>query len=725
MPMTCQVFGGKQEFPFNAQIRVACPIGSTLTCQLGNMVYKVIPSTNSYTFSVHIKGTWTIKAVLGDKTIVENVEVTSDAEIINVELIKAIKDLPLYSKLKFSSGKTFVLQAKNVYDHEPNSVTLCSEYIIEDAPWGEKGDILYSESNIHKNIMPKYYNELSELEKSTIIYRSFNTYQGESGPDDVLALYKKQTYKVESFFYAPDIGELSVMVKFIPENADGGDCEWWGAGFNYQGVLGYDNYSTRKRTFSDGVPGRYFTTTTRCHTYNRNTTYSVATIDSDGSMYAVEETLLQQVGGVAPFPPEVRSGVVPFCDIKGNTIVTKDLDGYYQIIGTSDTPNIFGIQRDITSSSLEWTRTDDAVGMSATASNGSDSGRSSFDYAMPWKGIVRETLSTGDVMVKIPKFYFRRYREGNIEHIQITEKKIDGFELHPLFNNGGVEREYAYIGAYETSSNNKSVSGATPTVSQTRATMRDNARSKGTGWGLVDIAALSAAQMLYLVEYATNDSQTAIGRGYVDGNSAILQTGTCDNVPGLTGVPTGTKGKVDVVYRGIEGIWGNIREWIDGINFNNSEIWVCNNPSLYADSTSTNYTRLSYNLINNTGYITDLGIDTGENKHVMLPFKAGGTNSTYYPDYVNGKVGGRTWRVLNVGGGLAGNSDAGLFCTYGDFGPGNTHNRVGSRLLYIPQTGGGGAEPHPEITNPEITPSPSTSVTTSTSNRKHNGGSDL
>lgn len=349
----------------------------------------------------------------------------------------------------------------------------------------------------------------------------------------------------------------------------------------------------------------------------------------------------------------------------------------------TDPIKIYGIQRDITDPSPEWTRTDDAVGMTATASVGNVAGHSDFSKCMPWKGMVRENIGT-DVMVKIPKFYYKRYREGNTEFIKIADNPADGFTVHPLFNHAGVEKDFAYVGAYKTSSNNKSVSGANPQVNQTRATMRNNAKTKGAGWSLIDIATLSAIQMLFLVEYATNDSQKAIGRGYVDGNSSILQTGTCYNVPNLTGVPTGTKGKVDVIYRGIEGLWGNIREWIDGINFNNSEIWVCNNPSSYADSTSTSYTRLSYNLVNSTGYITELGIDQSENKHAMLPFRVGGTNSTYCPDYANGSINGRTWRVLNAGGGLAGNSDAGIFCTYCDFGPANTYNRVGSRLLYIP-----------------------------------------
>ena len=66
---------------------------------------------------------------------------------------------------------------------------------------------------------------------------------------------------------------------------------------------------------------------------------------------------------------------------------------------------IYGIYRDITASSPAWAREDDAVGKTAKASVGTTAGASDFDNCYPWSGIVRETLSTGDVMVKVPKFF--------------------------------------------------------------------------------------------------------------------------------------------------------------------------------------------------------------------------------------------------------------------------------------------------------------------------------
>lgn len=367
--------------------------------------------------------------------------------------------------------------------------------------------------------------------------------------------------------------------------------------------------------------------------------------------------------------------------VSSNVVITSD--GQTESVELSFV-KIYGISRDKTASSPVWARTDEAVGMTATASVGTTAGASDFDNCYPWSGIVRETLSTGDVMVKIPKFYFQRYREGNIEHIRIADKNTTGFELHPAFKHAGVEVDYIYVGAYKTSSNNKSVSGASPQVSQTRATFRSNAKAKGAGWSLWDVAVLSAIQMLMLVEFATNNMQSAIGRGYCDSNSAAISTGSCNSVSNLTGRPAGTDGKVDVVWRGIEGLWGNVWEWVDGVNWNDGTYYVCNDPSKYADDTATNYTALSFKGATNwsSSYITEEGLDTGDNEHVMLPAAAGsGSESTYDCDACWSSTG---WRVFNRGGCWNFGSECGLFTARLNFTSSGSYTNIGSRLLYIP-----------------------------------------
>ena len=367
-----------------------------------------------------------------------------------------------------------------------------------------------------------------------------------------------------------------------------------------------------------------------------------------------------------------------------STQVTIELEGQSKSVELHlKLIKIYGISRDITNSSPAWARTDKAVGMTATATVGTIAGSSDFDNCYPWSGIVRETLSTGDVMVKIPKFYFQRYREGSVEYIRIADKATNGFTLHPAFNHGGVESEYVYVGAYKTSSDNKSVSGANPQVSQTRDTMRNNAKAKGAGWSLIDIAALSAIQILILVEFANNDVQSVIGRGYCDKNSRALSTGTCDNVNGLTGRPAGTDGFVDVVWRGIEGFWGNVWEWVDGVNWNSGTYYVCNDPSKYVDDTTTNYTTLSFTgSVKWSGdYITEEGLDS-TNNHVILPRAANaGSSSTYECDACWSSTG---WCVFRHGGDWNDDSYCGLFTAFLYNDSSSSSSYFGSRLLYIP-----------------------------------------
>ena len=178
--------------------------------------------------------------------------------------------------------------------------------------------------------------------------------------------------------------------------------------------------------------------------------------------------------------------------------------------------------------------------------------------------------------------------------------------------------------------------------------------------------------------------ESKIGRGYCDNNHGALSTGSCNNVANLTGRPAGTDGKTGVVYRGIEDFWGNVWEWVDGVNWNNGSYYVCNNPANYADDTATNYTALSYKGATNwnSSYITEEGLDSGNNPHVMLPAAAGsGSESTYMCDGCWSSTG---WRGFPHGGFWAAGSVCGLFTAALDFPSSTGSTNIGSRLLYIP-----------------------------------------
>ena len=361
-----------------------------------------------------------------------------------------------------------------------------------------------------------------------------------------------------------------------------------------------------------------------------------------------------------------------------------EVDAVMQYPVTLEFAVIMGVQRDITSSLPAWERTDEAVGLSATATVGTAPGASDFDNMPIYRDIAKETVPSGDIMVKIPAFYYQRYRDGNTEHIRIADKPVDGFTLHPAFDRGdyGVY-DHIYVGAYKTSSGHKSGAGVAPLVNITRAAFRSNAKTKGAGWGIIDLAAVSAIQMLITVEFATNDVQTAIGAGYSNA-SAALATGTCDTVTNLTGRPAGTADKVDVVWRGIEGFWGNVWEWTDGININNGTYYVSNNPDNYADDTASFYTALSYT--GSTGwsssYIQTEGLDEA-NSWAMMPALAGsGSATTYFCDGCWSSTG---WRVFVRGGAWDDGSLGGLWASYTNIASSATNTSSGSRLLYLPR----------------------------------------
>lgn len=349
---------------------------------------------------------------------------------------------------------------------------------------------------------------------------------------------------------------------------------------------------------------------------------------------------------------------------------------------------VYGISRDITDPSPVWTRTNDAVGMNATATNGTAAGASDFSLYYPWREITRVTLPTGDVMVKIPRFWFRRYRDGNIEHIEIADTAIPGYTLHPAFAHSGVEKDCIYVGAYKSSNNNRSVSGAEVTTTSRQSTFQEQAAEKGAGWRIFDISTLSAIQMLILVEFATNDTQGTIGKGISAASSVV--TGTTDSVIGLTGSVDRTNELRDVVWRGLEGLWGNVPEHIGGLYRWYHAYTVTNSHDTGEDSNAT-YATLSYDgptgtFLNNGAYIMELGLDT-EYSHIMLPTVVSetlGSEDTYYCDAYQTLSGDYPTVAMAHGGFPSERSGCGLFAMRNIRPTSDGGIRCASRLIYIP-----------------------------------------
>lgn len=320
---------------------------------------------------------------------------------------------------------------------------------------------------------------------------------------------------------------------------------------------------------------------------------------------------------------------------------------------------------------------------------GTGAGSSPFDSYLPWNGMDEFNISgstigpkrgdlgfsrTGaDTMVYIPEYYFKVVDDsaGSKRYFYVSDKPKTGFTRHP-----GSGR---YVGRYNSIAGSYSKSGVAPMVNITRVTAREGAKSKGSKWSEYDFASWCAVWLLYLIEFADWDSQSKIGRGYCDNNSAAINSGGTDSMTYHTGRASGTDGKTAVQYRHIENPWGNVFEWIDGINFSDSTVYVCTNPTNYADDTTSNYTNIGTKS-QTDGYIKSLGYSSTM-PWAFFPVATGGSETTYIPDYAYYYSG---WRVLRVGGYWGGGSNAGLFCFDASNTSSNTSSDVGARLLYNP-----------------------------------------
>lgn len=316
---------------------------------------------------------------------------------------------------------------------------------------------------------------------------------------------------------------------------------------------------------------------------------------------------------------------------------------------------------------------------------GTGAGSSPFDSYAPWSGmeeynIVNNAVSykkgqsgfsrTGnDTVVYIPEFYYKITESGGKRYFYVADKAATGFTKHP-----GSGK---YVGRYNTGANYVSKSGLSPLVNISRATARTGSKSKGSKWGQYDYASWCAVWLLYLVEFADWNSQTAIGRGNVDSGS-VKTTGGTDSMTYHTGRASGTDGSTQVQYRGIEDPWGNVWEWIDGVNFSDGTVYVCTTPSSYADDTATNYTSAGTKVQSN-GWIKDIGMSSNM-PWTFYPITVGGSETTYISDYA---YYGSGWRVLMVGGNYNNGSNAGLFYFNANNTSSNTNSNVGARPLVL------------------------------------------
>ena len=328
---------------------------------------------------------------------------------------------------------------------------------------------------------------------------------------------------------------------------------------------------------------------------------------------------------------------------------------------------------------------------------GTGSGSSPFDSYMPWMGMEEYNIinTSGKVlnkkgesgftrtninmpvMVKIPEFYYKIEKSGSIFRYYVADGPVDGLSLHP----GSGDN---YLGRYESGEASSgtmglilaSYSGTTPSVSKTRSTFRDYARNMASGFQLRDIAAWCAYDLLYLVEYADFNSQEKIGPGIVN-DTAAHKTGETDAMVYHTG-RANSGDNAAVQYRGIENPWGNVSEFIDGINILTQVAYICTEPESYADDTTDNYKSSGFTTPD-SGFIKELGFSSGFPWALLPDTTGGGSSTTYIPDFVYSRLGEK---VLNVGGHITSEQEAGLFFFHAGATSLGKSDKIGARLQF-------------------------------------------
>ena len=279
--------------------------------------------------------------------------------------------------------------------------------------------------------------------------------------------------------------------------------------------------------------------------------------------------------------------------------------------------------------------------------------------------------SSYDIMVYIPQMHIRvdDDPQNELRYYYLSGSEFEGSSIAP-----GSDM---YAGAYVTSNNNESRSGRDFQVNQSIVTMRENARAKGDGWQLIDIAARNAIQYLFLIEFADWNSQ-----------GLFNQTAGTQNQTGLTDsltYHTGYNGKVR--YRYIEDLWNGTHEWTDGFNTVSGSHYVCTDPSKYQSDVTAGYTDLGSWAVGGyigpwavSRYITKLKYFSDMQWLIGVPEAGGGSSDTYVADYAYLYTSGTY--VLSCGGQWYSYSDHGLFYFYASDGSSAWGSQHGSRLAY-------------------------------------------
>lgn len=336
-------------------------------------------------------------------------------------------------------------------------------------------------------------------------------------------------------------------------------------------------------------------------------------------------------------------------------------------------------------------------------------------------GEAGQVASTVNVMIKIPEFwYVDDYTPGTKTH---------NLKICPHAKPGWYHHKEAYVSAYEAFNfDNKgrlvSMRSVVPTVNFNRTNGRTWARANGfdgeAKWNLYTYEEHRAICHLFLVEYATRNSQKAVnteltpegfrqgglGSGCTTGTATIngaqtwsfIPTGSSDSLGSGSGEVTVTIQQTDQSgsntstitrkcnrYRGIENPFGHIWKHTDDIISKYEapyRTWYKSvKPDQFATNKNNSYKPLCSVDNVNTGYKTEIKATPACDFFSMSV--SGGSETTYWCDY-NWDNTDTSEHCLLIGGDSGNGGWAGLFYLLSNDGVGTSYAYIGSRLTYLP-----------------------------------------
>lgn len=436
--------------------------------------------------------------------------------------------------------------------------------------------------------------------------------------------------------------------------------------------------------------------------------------------------------------------------------------------------NLYGIKRKVNdNTSPAWERIGDSIGLVAKATKNGETVQNDFDSRYPWSEIISYNYdvikkkinayygdptfkfdgTNGEVLTRIPEFYWKREIINGYEYIYIADYAIAGFNKSEEFSVG------RYDACIDEDGKLHSYSGYSPSTNKNITQHRDAAKLLSDEFCMIDYRYFML-QMLYLVEYANYNSQSQLGNGIIGirynandkaiiaqerTNTIVIATndyfkvgqqiaigttvdgvsickdrtitkiteyskdttegtaitfdgdpvniaigniihacaqkeGGCDSL-GMKSGCLANDSQHAVIYRGIENIFGNVFNWIDGLNIQNYQAYICRNPKEYiSDKFEVPYIKLGYvNCNEKDMYIKKLGFDE-KNPDIALPIEIGGGagSSSGMCDFYYSSEGNC---VALVGGSFISGSGAGLWYWYCYISSVTSGLNCGARLL--------------------------------------------